>query len=138
MAMIELGGLPIPQVALTWRFVRASGPGGQNVNKVSTAVECRLNLEAAGLRGDVRLRLERLAGRRLTAGGEIVIFAEAHRTQPRNRAAALARLDVLLGAARPAPRRRIPTRPPAAAKTRRREAKRRRGAVKEMRRPPLP
>ena len=138
MAMIELGGLPIPQVALTWRFVRASGPGGQNVNKVSTAVECRLNLEAAGLRGDVRQRLERLAGRRLTAGGEIVIFAEAHRTQPRNRAAALARLDALVGAARPAPRRRIPTRPPAAAKTRRREAKRRRGAVKEMRRPPLP
>ena len=138
MAMIELGGLPIPQVALTWRFVRASGPGGQNVNKVSTAVECRLNLEAAGLRGDVRLRLERLAGRCLTAGGEIVIFAETHRTQPRNRAAALARLDALVGAARPAPRRRIPTRPPAAAKTRRREAKRRRGAVKEMRRPPLP
>lgn len=136
--MIELGGLSVPQVALTWRFVRASGPGGQNVNKVSTAVECRLKLDAAGLRGDVRQRLERLAGRRLTASGEIVIFAEAHRTQPRNRAAALARLDALLGAARPAPRRRIPTRPPAAAKTRRREAKRRRGAVKEMRRPPLP
>lgn len=138
MAIIELGGLRIPQAALTWSFVRASGPGGQNVNKVCTAVECRLDLNAAGLRGAVRQRIERMAGRRLTAKGEVVIFADARRTQPRNRAAAIARLDALFAAARPAPRRRIPTALPAAAKARRREAKKRRGAVKEMRRRPPP
>ena len=73
MASIDLGGIAVPEAALTFKFVRASGPGGQNINKVSTAVEGRLDLDAAGLRGGLRGRLERLAGSRLTAAGEIVV-----------------------------------------------------------------
>ena len=133
MATIDLGGLAIPETAFAWKFVRASGRGGQNVNKVSTAVECRLDLDAAGIRGPIRERLERLAGSRLTAGGEIVVFADTHRTQSRNREAALARLAALVGEARPEPRPRVPTRPSAAARARRREDKKHRGALKKLR-----
>ena len=135
MASIDLGGIAVPEAALTFRFVRASGPGGQNVNKVSTAVEGRLDLDAAGIRGGLRERLERLAGSRLTAAGEIVVFADTHRTQSRNREAALARLAALVGEARPEPRPRVPTRPSAGAKARRRDEKKRRGALKKLRAP---
>ncbi len=134
--MVELGGLQVPEAALSWRFARASGPGGQHVNKVATAAECRLNLATAGLPGPVRQRAEKLAGRRLTREGEIVIVADTHRIQGRNRAAALARLSALLAAARQAPKRRIPTQPSKAAKANRREAKRRRREVKARRRRP--
>lgn len=127
MAMIELGGLRVPAAALGWRFVRASGPGGQHVNKVATA---------AGLSEPVRGRLEQLAGRRLTREGEIVVFVDTHRIQSRNRAEALQRLSALLAAARRAPKRRIPTQPSKAARANRREAKRRRTAVKAWRRRP--
>ncbi len=133
MATIDLGGIVVPEGALTWKFVRSSGPGGQNVNKVSTAVECRLDLDAAGIPGPVRERLERLAGGRLTAGGEIIVFADTHRTQSRNRDAALARLGKLLAQARPEPRPRIPTRPSARARARRREDKKHRGEIKKLR-----
>ena len=133
MASIEIGGIEIPDAALEWKFVRSSGPGGQNVNKVSTAVECRLDLDAAGIRGGLRERLERLAGSRLTAAGEIVVFADGHRTQPRNREAALARLAALVERALPEPRPRVPTRPSAGARERRREDKKRRGALKKLR-----
>ncbi len=136
MAMIELGGLRVPAAALAWRFVRASGPGGQHVNKVATAVECRLNLTAAGLSEPVRGRAEQLAGRRLTREGEIVVFVDTHRIQSRNRAEALQRLSALLAAARRAPKRRIPTQPSKAARANRREAKRRRTEVKTWRRRP--
>ena len=90
------------------------GPGRQNVNKVATAVECRLDLDAARIRGGFRERLERLAGSRLTSGGEIVVFADTHRTQSRNREAALARLAALVEEALPEPRPGSPpARPPA-------------------------
>ena len=131
---VEIGGIAIPERALGWKFVRASGPGGQNVNKVATAVECRLDLNEAGLEPDVRRRLERLAGSRLTGSGEVVIFAETHRTQARNREAALARLGALIEGAKQAPKRRIPTRPSASARAGRLRDKRHRAELKKARR----
>ena len=136
MATIELGGVAIPTAALAWKFVRASGPGGQHVNKVSTAVECRLDLGRAALAPDVRARLERLAGSRLNAAGEVVLFADGERSQARNRAAALARLAALLAVAAQPPKRRVPTKPSPAQKAKRRQEKKRRAATKELRRPP--
>lgn len=136
MATLTIGGFDIPSTALTWKFVRASGPGGQNVNKVATAVECRLALDRAELPLAVRERLENLAGSRLVASGEIVVVAEEHRTQARNRNAALARLGELIEAAALPPTPRIASKPSAAQKAKRREDKRRRGEVKRQRRPP--
>ena len=136
MATIELGGLAIPESALAWRFVRASGPGGQNVNKVSSAVECRLLLHRAELDVGVRRRLERLAGSRLNKRGEVVLFADGERTQAHNRTAVLARLANLIAAARQAPKPRIATKPTPAAKIRRREDKERRSEIKRHRRAP--
>ena len=131
---VEIGGIAIPERALGWKFVRASGPGGQNVNKVATAVEIRLDLDQAGLDADVRARLERLAGSRLTAGGEVVVFAETHRSQGRNRAAAIARLGGLVERALHEPKRRIPTRPSGAARAGRLRDKRHRAEIKKARR----
>jgi ribosome-associated protein len=114
-------------------FVRASGPGGQNVNKVATSAQLRFDTRRIALADDVAARLNRLAGQRMTKDGVIVIHAQRFRTQERNRADAIDRLVVLLREAsvRPTPRR--PTRPTLGSKQRRLEGKKRRGDIKAKR-----
>ena len=116
------------------QFIRASGPGGQNVNKVASAVQLRFAVDASpALDAETRQRLKRLAGRRLNREGEIVITAERFRTRERNRADALARLIDLVRRAAERPKTRRPTRATAASRAKHRETKTRRGQLKRLR-----
>src|SRR5437660_7068371 len=125
--------LSVDDRELEERFVRASGPGGQNVNKVSTAVELRFDVTASSLPSDVKARLIALAGNRITGDGVLLIDSREHRTQAQNREAARARLVALLRQAAQRPKKRRPTRPGAAARERRLASKKRRGDVKRQR-----
>ena len=134
--MIEIGdGIALAEEELTETFLRASGPGGQAVNKVETAVQLRFDARhSASLPEPVRARLQRLAGRRLTQDGVLVITAQRFRTRERNRADALERLASLIrAAAAPPPPKRRPTRPTLGSKQRRLADKAGRGAIKRLR-----
>jgi ribosome-associated protein len=137
MSMIRLApGIAVDERVLDWQFARASGPGGQNVNKVETAVVLRLSLDAVPFPPGVRERLEVAAGRRVTNDGDLVIQAQRFRSQERNKADALERLITLVTDARLPPRPRVPTRVSKGQKKKRLADKANRSTVKSQRRRP--
>ena len=129
--------LALPETEVVVTFIRANGPGGQNVNKVSSAAQLRFDVRRSpSLPESVRKRLERAAGAKLTKEGEIVITANRFRTQEANRRDAINRLVELIGRASVPPKPRVRTQPSLGAKRRRQEAKGRRSSVKQLRRGP--
>lgn len=126
--------ISLDESELAFSFIRASGPGGQNVNKVSSAVQLRFDVRnSPSLPESVKQRLERLAGRRLTSDGVLVLTAQQYRSQERNREDAITRLSELIRQAAIVPKARRATRPTLGSKRRRLDAKTRRGAIKGLR-----
>lgn len=134
-ALVVRPGIEVPERELDVRYVRSSGPGGQNVNKTSTKAVVRWNVRgAAAVREDVKARFLARFSSRVTDAGDVVVTSDRFRDQPRNLADCLARLAAMLEEVAAAPVRRKPTRPGRAARERRLESKKTRGAVKSMRR----
>jgi ribosome-associated protein len=134
MALIITPGIVIPDEELEWKFIRSSGPGGQNVNKVSSAAQLKFLLpQNSSLPVNVRNRLRRLAGQKLIDDGSILFKSMSERSQEGNRRAALGRLEALIRAALVEPKIRRKTRPTKASKERRIDSKKRRGATKSGR-----
>lgn len=123
----------LPEDAIEEKFLAGTGPGGQNVNKVETACQLRLDVFALGLAPDVYRRLKALAGSKMTLGGEIIIVARTHRTREANRQEARARIAALIAKAHERPVRRIKTKPSKAAKAKRIDSKTARGSIKRGR-----
>ncbi|MDP9414210.1 MAG: aminoacyl-tRNA hydrolase [Pseudomonadota bacterium] len=134
--MSSIESYVLPEEALEERFIASSGPGGQNVNKVATAVQLRCDVFKLGLSPPVYARLKGLAGSRMTTAGEIVITARTHRTQEANREEARARLAELIAKAHIRKAKRVKTKVSRAAKERRVDAKKERGSVKQARSKP--